>query len=93
MAGHMPKLTAENSTAIRKTIEMFGSGASAENARPATTVVATAAVDHTKDIDRSEISFRSHSFLLLIAVGISQRGALTFAGSTFAILERTGAPL
>jgi hypothetical protein len=55
----MPKLTAENSTAMRKTIEMLGSGAKAENTRPASTVAATAAVDHRKDIDRREISFCS----------------------------------
>jgi len=47
IAGRIPKLTAENSTAIRNTIEMLGSGASAENSRPETIAAATAAVDHT----------------------------------------------
>ena len=50
MAGRIPKLTAENSTAIKNTIEMFGSGASAENSRPETIAAATAAVDHTNAI-------------------------------------------
>jgi len=46
----MPKLTAENSTAIRNTIEILGRVAKAEINSEAASAVATAAVDQTNDL-------------------------------------------